>query len=275
MNRFLQALIALSGLTITGLLGWQSWQTQEKQAQQDLASLFMQQVSVAFSTCDELLFGLAMNNAQELSDRYGDDRYIEYAQAAAETNLASCKAKAVAIATPAPTPGDVATQPAPPVAGPPPSVVDSAPVQAQPPTPAQQKEIQLQKQIAVAPVRNLDLRLKERMQTRDAAVLAREEWFAVLASYKVGAEEKVLVDHFAKLQKETGDYTKAELRVYRTQSDLYTIVLAPNPPTQAAAKDLSALARKAGWARDSFWQPDKDWARCPDVNSAESVARCG
>jgi hypothetical protein len=62
--------------------------------------------------------------------------------------------------------------------------------------------------------------------------------------------------------------------VYRTGTGHFAIVLRPDPPTRDAARELTLLARREGWATDSFVQVERDWVQCKEPGSIDGLRAC-
>jgi hypothetical protein len=261
MNRFLQTLLALSGMIISGLLGYQTLDSQAQQQEQEEIALFTQQLNFAMSQCDPSLLMLPA----DIAERLEDDLYRDYLTVVSD-KLKECEtggAVAVAPAPAAPIPTDIET-PASEEAAPSPSIV-RAPI-TRGDTAIDDKKIVASR----APIRpfqqasrNIDLRMSEGLQRSVQA--APGEWHAVLASYRAASEANVALEHFAELQKRVaGNDPAPQLAIYRTaQSDHYAIVIVPGA-TRERANNWVERARKEGWARDAFAQDNRNWKKCED-----------
>lgn len=91
------------------------------------------------------------------------------------------------------------------------------------------------------------------------------DYYAVLASYKVGKEEKYARDRTALIESQiVAKGLDVDFRIYRTQqSNHYALVFASSHGSQRAARDLMVLARENGISPDSFVERDRNWAACP------------
>jgi hypothetical protein len=296
MNRFFQALIALSGLLITGLLGYQTAtnterQTELAQAQSRyaLVALFSEQIDAAFSRCDLDPLLIATDAANELTEEHGLPQYLDYLAAARskldeETgvcgDLSSEPADQWAENEPTPPPpgragaSTTSTPPAPPIQRPDPSA-------SPPPAPSEPAPQQQQVQLEVNPVRNLELRQQEGLMKQapmeQASGRATQKWYAVLASYKAGLEEGYLPEDLGRMREAlakngVGDAT---LEVFRTSvSDYYVIVLSSDGRDREAARNLAAAARSLGLSKEAFVQDDRNWTRCDQPDTVAGLGAC-
>lgn len=283
MNRFLQALIALSGLCITGLLGWQSYVSERRQAEvaveqarYALISLFSENLSAAVRDCNDTAMAIATKTAVILGDDYAEPDYQVFV-ADAETQYTACKLEEVAMTEQAQAPlgadgwalGDAPfeeNEPAP-----------SAPVQQQAPlAPPVGEYEQTVGVVGNLKVRSLEGISSKTVQTRSATEPTSADWFAVLASFQVGGEESYAAERFAAISEGIRRSGRSlDLRVYRTAiSDHYVIVLAPESRSRDDARKLAAMARDFGWAKDAFVQDDRDWKRCEQTGSVEGLQAC-
>jgi hypothetical protein len=284
MNRFLQALIAVSGLLITGLLGFQTLDSNRRteanerlQAKYAFLSLFSQQIGTAMSECDSTPLAIIETALEQLSKELPNE--TEFRQAYQDRNrdvgqyVTDClanggKAGGAAIPVVSSEPG-AAVPPGAPSA--PFNTMPGAGDSAQPTAPAP------------TVVGNLELRAKENAVQQVAPPAASGApakagaWYAVLASYKVGSEDKYVPDDVAKFRKaiaSAGD-PSLKLEVYRTSvSNHFAIVLTPSTGTQDDARRLVSLARKRGWSPDAFAQVENRWTVCADPNTLTALQSC-
>lgn len=286
MNRFLQALIAISGLAISGLLGFQSLESDRRQEEATLVSLISAQLNTLAVSCNSTSIDLAAFaiselpdgksvKFQELLDRAVDEcgPRLEAAADQAEANAPVQATSPTAVpnlppmAQTAPTMTDQAIAQAPSPSRAPPQVLSQSRVQAQVIAP----------EIAQTSVRNLELKSRELSRKIAIAPDSERKWFAVLASYKVGTEEKYVVEDVAKFTarlKQAG-VTNITPEVYRTSvSDLYVVVLASPDGGRDEARALVARAREMGLAADAFVQEDRNWTQCTGTGSVSEVAAC-
>ncbi len=285
MNRFLQALIAVSGLLITGLLGFQTLDSNVRteanerlQAKYAFLSLFSQQIGTAMSECDSTPLAIIETALEQLSKELPNE--TEFRQAYQDRNrdvgqyVTDClanggKAGGAAIPVASREP-DAAVPPGTP----------SAPVTT---TPGADDSVQPS---APAPtvVGNLDLRAKENAvqqggppPTASGGAAKAGAWYAVLASYKVGSEDKYVPDDIAKFRQaiaSAGD-PSLKLEVYRTSvSNHFAIVLTPPTGTEDDARRLVSLARKRGWSPDAFAQAENRWMVCADPSTLAALQSC-
>jgi hypothetical protein len=258
MNRLLQALIALSGLAITGLLTWQGLENDRALTRLALLALFSEQVGVAMNTCSPTTLVMATDAANELArvDK-GGEKYKDYlAQVTSE--IEACSRQRAQ--TPQLQSGERRDD------------QQQQTVDATPDLPAQVM------QAAPAVVsQNVKLRAEEGQTTPQAAATAgSQRWYAVVASYRPG-EEQVVAEHVQEVLRQSRSMQPAvRVEVYRTRlSGLYAIVLTGEGATRESARDLVGLARRNGWARDAFVQNDRNWVSCGTGDSAEALRRCG
>ena len=92
------------------------------------------------------------------------------------------------------------------------------------------------------------------------------DYFAILASYKVGSEESYARDRSALIKSQiNAKGLDVDFRIYRTQqSNHYALVFASKDGSQRSARDLMVVARENGISPDSFVQRDRNWVECPD-----------
>ena len=127
--------------------------------------------------------------------------------------------------------------------------------------------------------RNLELKSQEIGSKMAPSKEIARRWFAVLASYKVGEEEKFVVEDVARFNKmlKEGGSTSLKVGVYRTKlSNHYAIVLTPadGDADRTSARTLAGRARELGLSPDSFVQEDRDWTACQAVATVEQVQSC-
>jgi hypothetical protein len=272
MNRFFQAIIALSGLAITMLLGLQSIDAQNRatenerlQARYAFMELFSEQTALALQGCKGAPLVFLRVAHSNLPAKIPEDRdfkdQIEAQLKTVEDEVDICGQSEVlppVQQAPQPQPGGPAT--------PPPAVQQSAP------------------EVATTS-NNTSLRAEETAIKGGAgstnapapgpAPAAR--WYAVLASYKPGAEDKYALQDYVNFEKAIAAYGSipGRLEVYRTSiSNHYAIVLTPPGGDKGGALKLAALARNQKWAADAFVQDDRNWTPCPNPGTAESLAAC-
>lgn len=284
MNRFLQALIAISGLAISGLLGYQSLESDRRQEEATLVSLISAQLNTLAVSCNSTSIDLAAFAISELPDgksvKFQEllDRAVDECGPRLEAAADQAEANAPGQAT-SPT----AVPNVPPMAQTAPAITDRGVALSpsrEPPQVLAQSRVQAQviaPEIAQTSVRNLEL--KSRELSRKIAVVpeADRKWYAVLASYKVGTEEKYVVEDVAKFAarlKQAG-VTNITPEVYRTSvSDLYVVVLASPDGGRDEARALVARAREMGLSVDAFVQEDRNWTQCAGTGSVSEVAAC-
>lgn len=276
MNRFLQTLLALSGLIISGLLGFQTLDSQKQQQEQEQISLFTQQLNFAMSQCDPSLLMLPA----DIAERLEADLYRDYLTVVSD-KLKECETGgavpvAPAPAAPIPTPMDrelaeAAPQineqiTAPSIGRNPASTGSSGAADSRTASPRM-----VARQLPQVS-RNIDLRMSEGLQR---SAQSGGEWHAVLASYRASTEADVAVKHFAELQKRVaGTEPVPQLEVYRTsQSDHFAIIIVPGA-TRERANYWVERARKEGWARDAFAQDNRGWKKCEDPLSRNGLRGC-
>lgn len=284
MNRFLQALIAISGVAISGLLGYQSLESDRRQEEATLVSLISAQLNTLAVSCNATSIDLAAFAISELPPSKGEqfqellDRAVDECgpRLEAAADQAETAAPAPGAAAPAPTPNVVPNGPIAQVA---PRITDQI-VQAAPAPGLAQSRVQAQivaPEIAQTSVRNLELKSRELTRKIAVAPDSERKWYAVLASYKVGTEEKYVVEDVAQFTtrlKQAGA-TNLKLEVYRTSvSDLYVIVLSSPDGGRDEARALVARAREMGLAADAFVQEDRNWTLCPGTGSVSDLASC-
>jgi hypothetical protein len=294
MNRFFQALIALSGLVITGLLGYQTATNTERQTnladaenKYTLIALFSDQFYAALDRCDPDLMRIAVDAANELSEVHGEDQYLEYT-ATSGSKLEACNVTPIEDQPdstdqpnqgPGPgipsVPPNISTQPSPAPA--------PAPAPRQQPSPEAPPQQQQQQQavVDINPARNLELRQEEgylkKGAVRGGQAASEGRWYAVLASYKPGEEESYAVADVQKFRKVIAESKTPglDVQVFRTSlSDHYAIVLASADGSRESARDLAATARSLGLSNDSFVQDDRNWTRCDQTDSVAGLSAC-
>jgi len=281
MNRFLQALIAISGLAISGLLVFQSLESDRRQEEATLVSLISAQLNTLAVSCNSTSIDLAAFAISELPEgksvKFQEllDRAVDECGPRLEAAADHAEASAPAVAT---SPNVVPN--APPMAQSAPRITEKVVTMTpQDPVILQQRQ-QAQvvaPEIAQTSVRNLELKSRELSRKIAVAPEAERKWYAVLASYKVGTEEKYVVEDVAKFTARLKQVGAANLKleVYRTSvSDLYVIVLSPPDGGRDEARALVARAREMGLAADAFVQEDRNWTLCPGTGSISDVATC-
>jgi hypothetical protein len=274
MNRFFQAMIALSGLAITMLLGLQSVEAQNRatenerlQARYAFMALFSEQTSLALQECKAtplVFLQIAHSNLPGAtdSDRSFKAEFAEQLKTA-EDEVSVCSSSSESeppIQQEAPQPGAGGPAPAP--------VQQVAPDVA---TISANTSLRAEESSAKAAAR------ADSPPASDDAPSAAVRWYAVLASYKPGAEDKYALQDYANFQKAIATYggVPGKLEVYRTSiSDHYAIVLTPSGGDKGGALKLAALARNQKWAADAFVQDDRNWTPCPDPGTPEGLAAC-
>lgn len=285
MNRFLQALIAISGLAISGLLGFQSLESDRRQEEATLVSLISAQLNTLAVSCNSTSIDLAAFAISELPDgksvKFQEllDRAVD--ECGPRMEAAADQAEA---GGPAPTtaPSTTVVPNMPPIAQTAPAITDQAiaPAPSRAPQVLAQSRVQAQviaPEIAQTSVRNLELKSRELSRKIAIAPDAERKWYAVLASYKVGTEEKYVAEDVAKFTarlKQAG-VTDLKPEVYRTSvSDLYVVVLSSPDGGRDEARTLVARAREMGLSADAFVQEDRNWTLCPATGSVSEVATC-
>lgn len=260
MSRFLQVIIALMGLAITGVLGYASVRNESLQSKHALLSLFSESISVARTTCDPGMLFVAQDAVAGLEELGAGNQYrdrLEEISASIQACAATqgTTASSVAVAAPAPAPY------ARPDRG---ALEEAAPIA---PDMAAQSS-------------NLELRQAEIVQQKIAPAPSSETRnLTVLASYAVDDAttydpERGAVAHYLKLREATKD-ANVKLEVYRTTvSNHFAIVLAPENGERRAAFKLLMEARRMGWSPDAFVQIDRDWKPCSDPSTIEGLKAC-
>jgi hypothetical protein len=259
MNRLLQALIALSGLAITGLLTWQGLENDRAQTRLALLALFSEQVGVAMNTCSPTTLVMATDAANELARvEKGGEKYKDYlAQVTSE--IEECSRTRGQTQQAQSGRRDGVDQPSSGGAIPP-----------------EQQEMAVQTSPAVVS-QNVKLRQEEGETAPGAAApTPNQRWYTVVASYRPG-EEQIAAEHVQEVLRQSRTMQPpVRVEVYRTRlSGLYAIVLTGEGATRESARDLVGLARRNGWARDAFVQNDRNWVSCGTGDSAEALRRCG
>jgi len=285
MNRFLQALIAISGVVISGLLGYQSLESGRRQQEATMIAIISDQISNLAQSCQrsETSVGLAAMAIEGLQPST-QATYKELLAQAIDGCAAQTEdvAAAPAPAAPAPAPAQQQQQQQAQVALPRAlernTWANNAPVAGAAPPPPPQAQMQIEQRAEIVQ-RNLELKSQEIGSKMAPSKEISRRWFAVLASYKVGEEEKFVVEdvaRFTKMLKESGA-TTLKLGVYRTKlSNHYAIVLTPadGDADRTSARALAGRARELGLSPDSFVQEDRDWVPCTAVATIEQVQSC-
>jgi hypothetical protein len=259
MNRLLQALIALSGLAITGLLTWQGLENDRAQTRLALLALFSEQVGVEMTTCSPTTLVMAADAANELAVREkGGEKYKDYlAQVTSEVEQCTTTKGGTQQAQSGQQQQAEAGQPTPGGSG---------------PTPVRDSMMR-----AASEVVSQNVILRQEEAAPDAAAApANQRWYTVLASYRPGQEEDAVRQLQDVQRRAQGIQPPVRVEVYRTRiSGLYAIVLTGEGATRESARDLVGLARRNGWARDAFVQSDRNWVSCGTPDSAAALSRCG
>lgn len=293
MNRFLQALIAISGVVISGLLGYQSLESGRRQQEATMIAVIADQIATLAQTCNLKGTSLSLNaklietlsepsrtTYSELNQQAIDDCTLERTPSTGAAGAAIVQQQQQQQQQAQPQQPQQQAQNAPPLDIVRPRVsprsIDVAPAPA--PAPAQEQVQQVQQQMANARG-NFVLRGKEIEIGGKAAKGGGDgPWYAVLSSY-VDGEEKYVADDVAKFSKRIADLAGApafKLEVYRTKiSRTYAVVLRPEDGRREGARDLAAKARELGLASDAFVQEDRGWILCGAATSAEQVKACG
>jgi hypothetical protein len=285
MNRFLQALIAISGVVISGLLGYQSLESGRRQQEATMIAIISDQISNLAQSCQrsETSVGLAAMAIEGLQPS-AQATYKELLAQAIDGCAAQTEdvAAAPAPAAPAPAPAQQQQQQQQAQVALPRALerntwANNAPVAgAAPPPPQAQMQIEQRAEIVQ---RNLELKSQEIGSKMAPSKEIARRWFAVLASYKVGEEEKFVVEDVARFNKmlKEGGSTSLKVGVYRTKlSNHYAIVLTPadGDADRTSARTLAGRARELGLSPDSFVQEDRDWVPCTAVATIEQVQSC-
>ncbi|MEM7765987.1 MAG: hypothetical protein AAF253_00695 [Pseudomonadota bacterium] len=131
---------------------------------------------------------------------------------------------------------------------------------------------------------NVDLRISQRTEAITAKKSGNmgeqpRRYHAVLASYDVDADEKVVLDRVDLLRRqiEKSGARQLSARVYRTQiSNHYAVVV--EQEGQSSSKIASSLVERAktqGWAYDAFMQAENTWTACGTPETVAAVRACG
>ncbi|MFT3723691.1 MAG: hypothetical protein QM773_08910 [Hyphomonadaceae bacterium] len=274
MNRFFQAIIALSGLAITMLLGLQSIDAQNRatenerlQARYAFMELFSEQTALALQGCKAAPLVFLRIAHSNLPGKVAEDRNfkdeIEAQLKTVEDEVDICS-QSEALPPPVQQPGPP-PQPGPGAPTPPP-VQQAAPEVA---TTSNNTYLRAKETITKGPASSDD------KSAPGPAVATR--WYAVLASYQPGAEDKYALHDYANFEKAIAAYgdVPGKLEVYRTSiSNHYAIVLTPTGGDKGGALKLAALARNQKWAADAFVQDDRNWTKCPNPGTPDGLAAC-
>lgn len=269
MERLLQIVIAMSGLVISGMLGWLGLQAEETRSQQELqqtyasqTALFAQVMEMAIERCDATLLPLGNDVKNELVGLVDDINTIR-------TRLAG---GAELVETDWQGHYDTMT-----------GIVTECGVEA-----AEAPEQAEGESEAVADVRDdavgSPIRPSPRAPAAETPAAPSKSykggrtWHAVLASYRVGGEESYAVERFEKLKRQIAKSgASADLKLYRTSiSNHYAVALTPRDGSAEAARALVARARTEGWSTDAFAQSENTWISCSDpVGSQAALKSCG
>lgn len=296
MGRFLQIIIALVGVAITGVLQLASVKSQTQQNEHALLGLFSDSIAVARSTCDtDMTFAAehALNRLELLKTSEGFIGEAERSQnleelaeyrdalngiratiatgcAGAEMRLASGERLGQILRGVRPEESAASgfgSAPAQDVQ----SSAPAAPMQTVEPRLSRNLELrqaEIQGQVA-------QLQLGQRTPTR--AELADRAFYTVLASYAVTEDstydsEQGIANHFRDLRARIG--SQARLEIFRTEiSNHFAIVISADQPTRESARALLVAARSQGWSSDAFVQESRQWRQCrtPDANTPVTV----
>lgn len=273
MNRFLQSVIALSGLFITGLLGWLTIDTQNRAAESERAQaqlaflqMYTSLTTAAIKDCDATLLPFVQNAIDILPARTDEERrerlkYDLYYQRTLNA-VEACTLQKLAEHS---DQGEGRTGGAAPGVT---RVVQNVALQAS----------------ESIPITDNWPRTGSREQAasayRDAVQDAVSEgaWHAVLGSYVVGREESYAVADVQKLRQalpEAGD-PALSIDVYRTKSaTYYAVVLSSPSKDRETANRLVATAQRLNWAGDAFATLDREWTRCAQPDTVEGLKACG
>ncbi|MEL6258269.1 MAG: hypothetical protein AAFQ67_04335 [Pseudomonadota bacterium] len=313
MGRWLQIVIAMTGLFISGLLGWLGWQAEQARNQQETlqtytaqTALFAEVVGQSLARCDNATIlvaqdaAIALNNLeidflvdermagrgvlQKLQFFNNDamrsrfrraiandpdyipkwlDRYSEI-----EGTLKGCVAEDggedAANEAPAADLSDAES----------PRGSESTSTPPPPPPAPSKNAIQKSDTYAVRETQTSEKAVEQGVVVNSD----RYRWQAVLASYKIGTEERFAVERFQLLQKQTAGALPpgVELKIYRTQISKHyalTLFAADDPYSSGTARELVSDARANRWSPDSFLQRERTWIDCS--NSAGSIASLG
>jgi hypothetical protein len=274
MNRFMQTLLALSGLIISGLLGYQTVDSQRQQAEQEKVALFTQQVNFAMTVCDEKLLTLP---ADILPEMEANKLYEEYLITATQ-RIEACKmGETIVAVAPSPSPAPTPSTPTSPGVTAPeksPTIVPprdvSSPKEETKDTGAGRAPPRLDPKI-LSQSRNIELRTSEGLRSIKVAP-AGATWHAVLASYRP-EEAKAAYEHYRELtaivQKKTSEKKDdTTVAIYRTRISNHLAIVVDPGGTREQAQSWVDMARREGWSRDAFVQDNRKWTKCDDPRAA-------
>lgn len=277
MSRFLQIVLALVGLLISGVLGLASQRSEALQTKNALLGLFGDSIAVARTTCDlDMTFvaedalarlrqleedRFSVTPAERVADLESIAKYQDNLDAIRST-IGSATCKGGTASTVVATTDTTSTGAS---AGP-----TAAPVQEQIMPSASASRLAI--------VRSNNVALRSALA--QAAPATSNKFYVVLAAYAVGDDgtygSSGAAAHYAQLQ---GPVASAgvPLSVYRTSiSNHFAIVLGgPDGLTRDQARDLQGQARSQGWAADAFVQEEQNWTRCETVTDGGLRACAG
>lgn len=289
MSRFLQVVLALVGLLISGVMGLVSQRSESLQSRHALLALFGQSISVARTTCDlDMTFVAedALARIEELentrwtvtsSERAQNldslEKYRDNLGLVRNTITGGCVAAPAAVAA-----TNSITQAAP---GDAPAIDADDAVRslsgAEPPRPAAQEQAQ---DLALRSLASQSENLALRSALTASPQRGNGKFFVVLASYAIGDESTYdsnvgAVAHYTQLVSATRS-ANVPVQVFRTRiSRHFAIALGPTEGmTRDAARELVGRARSEGWAQDAFVQEERGWTHCDNPGSNESLRAC-
>ena len=294
MSWIFQASLMILGTAITAVLGYSTVQSETRQAEAAerseeavKTSLFTQTYALAMEHCSETLLIQAFGSAGTIRIWKGlniDDPQNEalFQQDLDEYSLAF-DAKCDGPTTTSDVlelSEDGEAPPAPPIGASGETPLNSAEDAPDvfPPAPEGRPIARVTSTIA----EKAKLRYEETRASRETTVVPRAQTHhALLASYRVGAEEEFAVYQVAKLERQLANLTTGAdyaIRVYKTRnSNHYAVVLEEVGVTRDAEQALALVnfARENGLADDAFAQDENSWTLCNDASTEAGLRACG
>ncbi len=297
MGRFLQIIIALVGVAITGVLQLASVRSQAQQNEHALLGLFSDSIAVARTTCDtDMTFAAeqALNRLQVLKTSEGFigegersqdlEELAEYRDALngiRATIATGCVAGSQMRLASGARYGQVlrdvlpyeSAAPERGASSPAPDVQSSAPA-----APMQTLEPRLSRNLELrqAEIQGQAAQQQQGQRAPTRAELADRAFYTVLASYAVTEDSTYdsgqgIANHFRDLRARIG--SQARLDIFRTQSNHFAIVISADQTTRERARALVFAARSEGWSSDAFVQESRQWRQCrtPDANATVTI----